>query len=450
MDYDLIIKNANALIPKTSDLAQRSELKTETLDIAVKNGKIVEMGSISPSRQATQIIDATYLHVLPGIIDSQVHFREPGLTHKEDLESGTRGALLGGVTCIFEMPNTSPSTTTQDAFEFKLERAKNRCHTHYAFFIGGSPENYQNLSMLERLPHCSGVKVFMGSSTGTLLVEDDDHLEKILSHTKRRVIFHCEDEYRLRERKKLFAESTDPKDHPLWRDEESALLATKRIVGLAKKTNHPIHVLHVTTRQEMEFLAQHKSFVSVEVLPQHLTLSAPECYERWGAFAQQNPPIRDKSHQEALWKGIRDNVVDVIGSDHAPHTAEEKNRGYPQTPSGMPGVQTILPIMLDHVNAGRLSLERLTQMMTENVRDIFKLKNKGRLQVGMDADFTLIDLKKKVQIQNKWIASKSQWTLFDGRWVTGWPTMCILNGQICMRDDEITKPHSGQGVFFET
>lgn len=448
MNHDLIIKNANVLLPENLDLAQRTKLKTESVDIAVKDGKISAMGSLG-SVSANQVIDATHLHLLPGVIDSQVHFREPGLTHKEDLESGTRGALLGGITCVFEMPNTSPSTTTKDAFEQKLDRAKNRCHTHYAFFIGGSPDNYQNLSELECLPHCSGVKVFMGSSTGTLLVEDDSHLEKILNNTKRRVIFHCEDEYRLKDRKKLFANSTDPKDHPHWRDAESAFLATQRIINLAKKTNHPIHILHVTTRQEMELLAKHKSFASVEVLPQHLTLSAPECYERWGTFAQQNPPIRDKHHQDALWKAITENVVDVIGSDHAPHTAEEKNRGYPHTPSGMPGVQTILPIMLDHVNNGRLSLETLTQMMTENVRDIFKLKNKGRIQVGMDADFTLVDMKKKVQITNNWIASKSQWTVFDGKWVTGWPIMTILNGRVCMQDDQIITPHAGQGVEFE-
>lgn len=448
MNYDLLIKNARALLPENLDLGQRTKFKIETTDVAVKDGKIMSIGSLGTAT-AAKTVDATHWHLFPGVIDSQVHFREPGLTHKEDLESGTRGALLGGVTCVFEMPNTSPSTTTQDAFQYKLDRAKNRCHTNYAFFIGGSPDNYQNLFTLERLPHCSGVKVFMGSSTGTLLVEDDSHLEKILNNTKRRVIFHCEDEYRLRERKKLFANSNDPKDHPHWRDEESALLATQRIINLAKKTNHPIHVLHVTTKQEMELLAQHKSFASVEVLPQHLTLSAPECYERWGTFAQQNPPIRDKTHQDALWKAILGNVVDVIGSDHAPHTAEEKMRGYPQTPSGMTGVQTLLPIMLDHVNNGRVSLEKFVPMVTENVRDIFKLKNKGRIQIGMDADFTLVDMKKRVQITNEWIASKSQWTVFDGKWVTGWPTMAILGGRICMQDDQIITPHSGVGVNFE-
>jgi dihydroorotase len=448
MNYDLIIKNAKVLVPKQLDLRLRTELKIESLDVAIKNGKIADIGSLSTA-SAGQIIDAKHWHLLPGVIDSQVHFREPGLTHKEDLESGTRGALLGGITCVFEMPNTSPSTTNEENFRQKLDRAQNRCHTNYAFFIGGSPDNYDKLSSLERLPHCSGVKVFMGSSTGTLLVEDDNHLEKILNNTRRRVIFHCEDEFRLRERKKLFANSTDPKDHPHWRDEESALLATKRIVMLAQKTRHPIHVLHVTTQQEMQFLANYKDFATVEVLPQHLTLSAPECYERWGAFAQQNPPIRSQVHQDALWKAISENVVDVIGSDHAPHTFEEKNRPYPQTPSGMPGVQTILPVMLDHVNNGRLSLEKLTQMMTENVRDIFKLKNKGRIQIGMDADFTLVDIKKKMQISNRWIASKSQWSIFDGKVVTGWPTMAIVNGKIAMREDQIVLPHSGEGVEFE-
>lgn len=448
MMYDLIIKNANVLLPKQLDLSRRTEFKTEQTDVAVLNGKIAAIGSFS-SASATQIIDAKHWHLLPGIIDSQVHFREPGLTHKEDLETGTRAALLGGVTCIFEMPNTTPSTTTEEAFRFKLERAQNRCHTHYAFFIGGSPDNYQKLGHLEKLPHCSGVKVFMGSSTGTLLVEDDSHLEKILNHTQRRVIFHCEDEFRLRERKKMFTNSTDPKDHPHWRDEESAFLATERIIKLAQKTNHPIHVLHVTSRKEMAFLANYKSFATVEVLPQHLTLSAPECYERWGTLAQQNPPIRSQVHQDALWQALKAGVVDVIGSDHAPHTLEEKGRGYPQTPSGMPGVQTLVPIMLNHVTEGRLSLEKFTQMVTENVRDIFKLKNKGRIQVGMDADFTLVDMKRTEQISNRWIASRSQWTVFDGKVVTGWPVMAILKGQVAMRDDQIIMPGSGEGVDFE-
>lgn len=449
MSYDLIIKNAKTVVPKNLDLDVRTELKIETVDIAVQNGKIVALGSLGSSI-AEQTIDATHWHLLPGVIDSQVHFREPGLTHKEDLESGTRGALLGGVTCIFEMPNTSPSTTTAEAFNEKISRAQGRCHTHYAFYIGGSAENYHQLSKLEKLPHCSGVKIFMGSSTGTLLVEDDTHLEKVLNHTQRRVIFHCEDEYRLRDRKKLYAHSNDPKDHPHWRDEESAFLATQRIVTLASKNNHPIHILHVTSQKEMEFLAHYKAFASVEVLPQHLTLSAPECYERWGAFAQQNPPIRSKIHQEALWKGITNNIVDVIGSDHAPHTVEEKNKGYPSTPSGMTGVQTLLPVMLNHVNEGRLSLEKLTQMVTENVRTIFKVKNKGRIQVGMDADFTIVDMKKKEMITNNWIASKSKWTTFDGKVVQGWPVMTILKGRICMREDQIILPHAGEGIYFES
>lgn len=447
MSLDVIIKNAECFLPNSQDLSQRVSLKKQLLDIGIKDGKIAELGSI-PVNKASQVIDAKGLLVLPGVIDSQVHFREPGLTHKEDLESGTRGALLGGITTIFEMPNTSPSTTTKENFEEKLARAHQRAHTHYAFYMGASAENVEKLSELEALPHCSGVKVFMGSSTGTLLVEDDSVLERILRNTHKRVIVHCEDEYRLRERKPLLQENPHVKLHPFWRDPITSYNAVKRLITLAEKQNRLVHVLHVTCQEEVEFLAEHKKTASVEVLPQHLTLYAPDCYEQWGTKAQQNPPIREKNHQEALWKALQKGVIDVIGSDHAPHTLEEKSKNYPATPSGMPGVQTLLPVMLNHVNQGKLSIERLTEMLTENVRDIFKIKNKGRIQVGFDADFTLIDLKKERIIENSWIQSKSQWTVFDGMKVKGWPHSVFLKGKLCMQEDQILIPHSGQGVHF--
>lgn len=448
MSLDLVIKNAECLIPTSQDLGQRVSLKKQQLDIGIKNGKIAELGSI-PAAKAAEVIDAKNLIVLPGIIDSQVHFREPGLIHKEDLESGTRGALMGGVATIFEMPNTSPSTTTKEHFQAKLDRAHNRAHTHYAFYMGASADNVDHLGELEKLPHCSGVKVFMGSSTGTLLVEDDSVLERILKNTQKRVIVHCEDEYRLRERKSLLQENPHVGLHPFWRDPVTSFNAVKRLVSLAEKHHRLVHVLHVTCQEEVEYLAQHKKTASVEVLPQHLTLHAPDCYEKWGTKAQQNPPIREQKHQEALWRALQAGVIDVIGSDHAPHTLEEKSRVYPGTPSGMPGVQTLVPVMLNHVNQAHLSLERFTEMVTENVRHIFKLQNKGRIQVGFDADFSFIDLKKERRIENSWIQSKSQWTVFDGMKVKGWPQRVILNGRTCMQDDQIVSPHHGQGVWFE-
>ncbi len=445
MDLDLILTNAQTLV---YDPSRKFSHRIEKLDVGIKNGKIVD---ISPRLQgpAKQTLSLEGLHLLPGIIDSQVHFREPGLTHKEDLESGTRGALLGGVTAVFEMPNTAPSTTTKELFEDKLHRAQGRCHTHYAFFIGASTENAHLIAELERMPHCSGTKIFMGSSTGTLLVEDDETLEKILRSGKRRVIVHSEDEFRLRERKSIAVASKNVADHHVWRDVETALKSTKRLVSLARKTGRPVHVLHVTSAEEMDFLKDQKDIATVEVLPQHLTLSAPECYERLGTFAQQNPPIREKRHQERLWQAINDETVDVLGSDHAPHTREEKNREYPNSPSGMPGTQTLVPLMLNHVNQGRLSLERFVQLTTENQRKTFGIKNKGRIAIGFDADFTVVDLKKENTITNQWMASKCGWTPFDGMKIKGWPVMTLLKGQIAMRDGEILRPSTGEAVDFE-
>ncbi|MFN7454158.1 MAG: dihydroorotase [Pseudobdellovibrionaceae bacterium] len=447
MKHDLLIKNAEALVFKDG------KIQKQQIAVAAKDGKISHLGSSHVD--AEQILDAQGLHLLPGVIDSQVHFREPGLTHKEDLESGTRGALLGGVTSIFEMPNTVPATTTEEAFQNKMAAAAGRCWTHYAFFVGGSPENVETLQHLEQLPGCSGIKIFMGSSTGSLLVEDDPTLEKIFRSGKRRVILHSEDEYVLRERKKLVIESKKITDHPVWRNVESALSSTKRLLALSEKTGRPVHVLHVTSQEEMELLFQEKQKlprfgrVTVEVLPNHLSLWAPDCYERLGTYAQQNPPIREKRHWEALWKAVNNGTVDVLGSDHAPHTREEKDKEYPGTPSGMPGVQTLVPIMLNHVHEGRLSLEKFVELACENQRHVFGCFQKGRIELGLDADFTLVDLKKKKKIEKSWIASRVGWTPFDGLQVTGWPTHSILMGQVRMSENQLLGSPAGQKVLFQ-
>lgn len=443
--FDLLLKNATVLVPNP----QGKGLIEEKLDVAVFNKKIAK---IAPqiSETAIKTLDLKGLHLLPGVIDSQVHFREPGLTHKEDLETGTRSAILGGVTTIFEMPNTAPSTTTQEAFEDKLHRAQNRCHAHYAFFIGASAENAKELSRLEVLPHCSGVKIFMGSSTGSLLVDSDEALEEILRSGHRRVIVHSEDEARMRERRHIAVDSQDVHMHPVWRDAESALISTKRLIGLARKTGRPVHVLHVSSGDEMDFLQDKKDIATVEVLPQHLTLFAPDCYDRLKNYAQQNPPIREKHHMDRIWKALLDGTVDVIGSDHAPHTREEKERPYPQSPSGMPGVQTLLPVMLNHVNQGRLPLTHFVQLVSDNPRRVFGIKDKGRIEVGYDADFTVVDMKKERVIENSWIASRCGWTPYDGMKVQGWPTHTILLGEVVMENDFVVAPHRGQGVWFET
>ncbi|MBC7372224.1 MAG: dihydroorotase [Bdellovibrionaceae bacterium] len=443
LPLDLVLKNATVLIPN----AEGHGLHEAQLDLGVRDGRIAEI-AVGIKTASAKIMDLKGLHILPGVIDSQVHFREPGLVHKEDLESGTRAAVMGGVTTIFEMPNTSPSTTTRESLEDKLNRAKNRCHAHYAFFIGASPENADQIKTLELLPHCSGTKIFMGSSTGSLLVDEESVLERILRSGVRRVIVHSEDEARLRERRAIAEDSHDVHNHPVWRDVETAMISTQKLIRLARKTGRPVHVLHVSSAEEMDFLKDQKDVATVEALPQHLTLYAPDCYDRLKNFAQQNPPIREKRHMDRIWQAVLDGTVDVIGSDHAPHTREEKERPYPQSPSGMPGVQTLIPVMLNHVNAGRLSLAHFTQLVTENPRRVFGVQNKGRIEIGYDADFTVVDMKKTRTITNDWIVSKCGWTPYDGMKVTGWPTHTILLGRTVMENDQLILPSTGLGVNF--
>ena len=423
----------------------------EHIDVACADGCIVALGDLQGIWSAETTLDAAGLHVLPGVIDSQVHFREPGLTHKEDLETGTRGAVLGGVTAIFEMPNTYPLTLWKADLQAKLEAARGRAWCDYAFYIGGSAVNAEQLQTLENLPGCAGVKVFMGSSFGDLLTDDETVLRRILRHGRRRMAVHAEDEARLRERKPLVDASGDVRQHNHWRDVESALKATQRIVGMAAETDRRLHVLHVTTAEEMAFLAQHKRRVTVEVTPHHLTMHAPECYERLGSLAQMNPPVREQWHQDALWQAIREGVVDVIGSDHAPHTREEKAKPYPQSPSGMTGVQTLLPLMLDHVHAGRLSLQRLVDLTSAGPARIFGTEGKGRIALGYDADLTLVDLKAQRTIRNDWIASRSGWTPYDEMAVTGWPIHTVVRGQVAVRDEQLIGVPQGKTIrFLET
>jgi dihydroorotase len=418
-------------------------------DLGILGGRIAAIGDLA-SAGAGETIDCRGLHLLPGVIDTQVHFREPGMTHKEDLESGSRSAIMGGVTAVFEMPNTNPTTTSAAALADKVARAHHRMHCDFAFFVGGTRENTSDLPELERLPGCAGVKVFMGSSTGSLLVEDDAGVRDILKVIRRRASFHSEDEYRLNERKHLRVDG-DPRSHPVWRDAVAALTCTQRLIRLARETGKRVHVLHITSAEEMAFLRDHKDVASVEATPHHLTLEAPECYERLGAYAQMNPPVRDRRHRDAIWRGLEQGVVDVLGSDHAPHTSEEKAKPYPQTPSGMTGVQTLVPIMLDHVNAGRLSLLRLVDLTSAGPARLFGIARKGRIAGGYDADLTVVDLKRRTTITNSWIASRAGWTPYDGLSVTGWPVGTFLRGSRVMWEGELTTPSRGEAVkFLET
>ncbi|MBB35194.1 MAG: dihydroorotase [Hirschia sp.] len=437
--FDLVLKNGTVFTPGGEISA----------DIGVSGGKIMKIGSIA-AEQAGELVDCTGLTVLPGVIDSQVHFREPGNEYKEDLESGSRAAALGGVVAVFEMPNTNPTTTTPDMMLDKLARAANRMHVDHAFYAGATHENTALLPEMERMKGCCGVKVFMGASTGSLLVEDDAGVEAVLNAITRRAAFHSEDEYRLADRRDL-ARTGDWTSHPEVRDAEAAIMSTKRLLRLAEKTRKRIHVLHVTTAEEMEILARHKDLASVEATPQHMTLVAPQAYIELKGYAQMNPPIREQRHVDAVLAAVNAGIVDVLGSDHAPHSKEEKARPYPASPSGMPGVQTLVPVMLTHVANGKLSLQRFVELTSSGPQRIFNMAGKGRIAEGYDADFTVVDMKAKRTITHDWIASKCEWTPYDGFEAKAWAVATIIRGNIVMRDDELVGPSLGEPVrFLET
>jgi dihydroorotase len=437
--FDLLIRGGSVVFP----------WGTTAADIGVRSGRIAFIGDGSQA-VAEKVISAAGLTVLPGVIDSQVHFREPGFPHKEDLASGTLAAAFGGVTSVLEMPNTNPSTTTAEALADKATRAQGRVHVDIGFFVGAAPESAAQLHLLERAPGCAGVKVFMGSSTGTLLVEDEELLRRVFRNGSRRVAIHAEDELRLRERKDVFAQHAPSSTaHPVWRDELTALYATQRCLRVSKETGRRVHVLHITTAQEMIELAAHRELATVEVTPQHLTLAAPDCYERLGTRAQMNPPIRDLRHQTALWKALNEGLVDVVASDHAPHTLEEKAKPYPNSPSGMPGVQTLLPVMLNHVHNGRLTLSRLVDLVCAGPARVYGMARKGRLVLGNDADFTLVDLKREVTLTDAMMKSTCAWTPYDGCKTVGWPVSTIVRGTVVMHEQELVSSATGQLVQFE-
>jgi len=433
--YDLILKSA--AVVNHDGIGRR--------DIGVTGGRVAHLGDLSRA-SAAETIDCAGLHILPGVVDSQVHFREPGLEHKEDLETGSRAAALGGVTAVFEMPNTKPLTTSEETLADKVRRATGRMHCDFAFWVGGTRDNAKDVAELERLPGAAGIKVFMGSSTGDLLVEDDDGVFSILKNVRRRAAFHSEDEFRLRER---LGERVpgDPSSHPVWRDEIAALQCTQRLVSVARRARARIHVLHISTAEEIEFLAAHKDVATCEATPHHLTLAADD-YARLGTLIQMNPPVRASRHRDGVWYGIEQGIVDVLGSDHAPHTLEEKAKPYPESPSGMTGVQTLVPIMLDHVNAGRLSLERFVDLTSHGPNRIFGMARKGRIAVGYDADFTVVDLKRRETITNEQAGSRAGWTPYHGKQVTGWPVGTIVRGQRVMWESELVSTGQGRPVEF--
>ncbi len=432
---DLIIKNGSCYI----------DAKLQNVDIGIINDKIVEIGDLK--EKSKEIFDAKNLIVLPGCIDTQVHFREPGSTDAEDLNSGSKAAVLGGITSVFEMPNTNPPTTNFDEFEKKINLGKGM-YCNHAFYFGATAENYEILEKLEKLNGCCGIKLFAGSSTGNLLVDKEDDIEKVFQHASKVVAVHSEDEEILKVRKK-FIENGNVKSHPIWRNEEVAMSSTRKIVKIAKRLNKKAHILHITTKEEVDFLSQNKGNITFEITPQHLTMYAPDCYNKLGSYAQMNPPIRDKSHYDRLWYAVRNNYNDTIGSDHAPHLKINKDKTYPNTPSGMPGVQTLLPVMLNHVNSGKLKLEQLIKLICENPVKIFGIKSKGYIRKNFDADLTIVDMEKTIQITNDKIMSKCKWSPFDGFSLKGSPVASIINGKIKMKNGKIIGDPEGKPLNFK-
>lgn len=424
--YDLIIRNGTCVLPWT----------IAATDVGVRNGRIIAL-DVGADATADTVFDARGLHVLPGLIDPHVHFRDPGDPTVESIPSGSKGAILGGLATVFDMPNTDPSMVDAAGMAWKRAYVEQVSWCDMGIYVGGTKTNIPELGNLELTCGCCGIKIFAGSSTGNLMVEDDENLEKVMRAGRRRIAFHSEDEYRLQARKPMFKAGDPYASHMEWRDEECAFLGTRRLMALARKTGRPAHILHVSTAQEFDFLKDYRDIATAEVLVNHLTQVAPDCYERLGGFAVMNPPIRGQKHMDAAWRAVNDGLVDTIGSDHAPHAREKKMLPWPNCASGLTGVQTLVPVMLNHVNAGRLSLGRMVDLMAAGPARVYGAVGKGRLAAGYDADFTIVDMKRQRRIEESWIVSPSGWTPFAGMDITGWPIATIIRGHVVMREDEV-------------
>jgi dihydroorotase len=435
--YDLLIRGGICVLP----------WGTETTDVGVRDGRIAAL-HVPADVTADETIDARGLHVLPGLIDPHVHLRDPGDATVESVPTGTKAAVLGGIVAVFDMPNTKPSIVDAERLAWKQDYVEQVAWCDMGLYVGGARSNIAALAELELGRGVCAIKIFAGSSTGDLMIEDDETLEKVMRSGRRRIAYHSEDEYRLQARKPMFKSGDPYSRHMEWRDEETAFLGTRRLMALATKTRRPAHILHVSTAQELDYLKNFRDVATCEVLVNHLTQVAPDCYERLQGFGVMNPPIRGQAHMDAAWKAINDGTVDSIGSDHAPHSREKKMLPWPDCSSGLTGVQTLVPVMLNHVNAGRLSLSRMVDLMCAGPARVYGVVGKGRLAAGYDADFTLVDMKRQRKIEESWIASPCGWTPFAGMDITGWPTATIVRGKAVMREDEVLGNPSGRLVRF--
>ncbi|MDM9382072.1 dihydroorotase [Chlorogloeopsis sp. ULAP01] len=416
-----------------------------TGDVLTRDRLIVEVAPEISTATPNREIDAQGLTLLPGVIDPQVHFREPGLEHKEDLFTATCACAKGGVTSFLEMPNTRPLTSNQQALDDKLQRAQNKCLVNYGFFIGATGENLPDLLAANPTP---GIKIFMGSMHGPLLVDSEEKLEAIFAQGNRLIAVHAEDQARINQRRQEFAGIHDVAVHSQIQDNQAALLATKQALKLSQKYQRRLHILHMSTAEEADLLRQQKpSWVTAEVTPQHLLLNT-SAYEKIGSLAQMNPPLRSPHDNEVLWQALHDGVIDFIATDHAPHTLEEKTQPYPNSPSGMPGVETSLPLMLTAAMQGRCSVAQVVKWMSTTVAQAYGIPNKGAIASGYDADLVLVDLNTYRPVVREELLTKCGWSPFEGWDLTGWPVYTIVGGQIVYEKGNLNTHVRGQALTF--
>ena len=429
-----LIKNATVVLPD----------ETICTSVLIAGTKVVD---IDPAIhvQADQVVDAKGLHLLPGVVDDQVHFREPGLTHKEDLYTASRACAKGGVTTFLEMPNTNPNTITLDALERKLALAAGKCLVNYGFYIGATPDNVDVLKQAQRTP---GIKIFIGSSTGNLLVDSQAALERIFAETTLPACAHCEDETTVRANTARFAGTTDIRDHSRIRDHQAAIIATRRALDLAKRHKHRFHVLHVSTGAETALLAEHDNLITAEVCPHHLFFNVDD-YARLGSLVQMNPSIKMKEDNEQLWQALHDGLIQVIATDHAPHTLEEKRQPYPKSPSGLPAVENSLALMLNQVHQDRCTIEQVVRWMCDAPARVWDVVDKGRIAVGYDADLVLVDLNKTATIRNDEQETKNKWSPWHGETLTGWPVRTWVMGHEVFREGVIDESHRGSEAIYD-
>ncbi len=429
-----LIKNATVMLPE-------GERRTSVL---IDGSRIAD---VDPAVHVAvdETIDATGLHLLPGVIDDQVHFREPGLTHKEDLRHASRACAKGGVTTFFEMPNTNPHTVTVQRLHEKLELAARRSLVNYGFYIGATPDNVEQLASASRTP---GIKIFLGSSTGDLLVDDQDALERIFAETTLPIAAHCEDEATIQANTLRFAGSRDVADHSKIRDHEAALIATRRALDLAVRHRHRFHLLHVSTGAETELLGDHHDLITAEVCPHHLLFNVDD-YERLGTLIQMNPSVKTADDNEQLWQAILSGRIQVIATDHAPHTLEEKQQPYPRSPSGLPAVENSLALMLNQVHGGRCTLEQVVLWMCSAPARVWDLVNKGSIVRGFDADLVLVDLELKAPVLNEKQQTKCGWSPWHGVSLTGWPVRTWVGGHTVYCAGEFDESRCGSEAQFD-